>query len=511
MPRDRRKCDVNKEEKQDVFETRREIIMARQKKEYPEDFKTMIGLSTANVTETIGSSFITGLFMLYLTDYANIGSYAATLGTVLLMVGRIIDAVDDPLQGWLMDRTRPTKIGKYKPYIMLSIAMITIAICCLFSIPKGILSHTGLVSAWVIFFYLFYDMGTAFNAQVPLKQSLTSDPAIRAKHMTWPRIVGMIAVMPMSFFISIATGINRSVGDMSRSFSILSMAIILSAGTIAMIGISLVKEGKHMASEEDGKVSIEDFKNLFVGNKPFAMYIGMLFFHGFVWTMVSATSTYYVKWAYCTNLETGAVDQATFGTMSMILGIFQLLPSIIGALISPKLVKKLDGPVRTMRLAVIMELFGGLGLFIAMMLGLLNTVPAIYFVLIFILLLGGGITFVPGGLMNVECMDYTMVKSGKEIHAIVHSVTNFIGKAQAALSSALVGFILIGIGYEVDSVTDTFLGELSAIPTMLYYFIIVCGLVPAILCVITLVFLKFYPIDSKMRGELNEKIAEMRH
>ena len=64
--------------------------MARQRKSYPEDAKTMIGLSTLNWTETIGGAFNTGLFMLYLTDYANIGAYAATLGTVLLMGGVLL-------------------------------------------------------------------------------------------------------------------------------------------------------------------------------------------------------------------------------------------------------------------------------------------------------------------------------------------------------------------------------------------------------------------------------------
>jgi hypothetical protein len=59
--------------------------MGMKKKAYPEDAKTMIGLSTLGWTETIGGSFIIGMFMLYLTDYANIGAYAATLGTILLM------------------------------------------------------------------------------------------------------------------------------------------------------------------------------------------------------------------------------------------------------------------------------------------------------------------------------------------------------------------------------------------------------------------------------------------
>lgn len=484
--------------------------MARTKKQYPEDAKTMIGLSTLNWTETIGGSFITGLFMLYLTDYANIGSFAATLGTILLMVGRIIDAVDDPLQGWIMDRTKPTKYGKYKPFIMISIIMITLSICCLFAIPGGIIHNSIAVSIWVIFFYLLYDTGTAFNAQTPLKQSLTTDPAIRAKHMTWPRIVSMFVVIPMSFFIPILTGLNGSIGNMSKSFSILSVTFALVAGVVSMIGICLVKEGKHMEQTEEEKVSFKDFKSLFVGNKPFTINIIMTVFHGFVWTMVFATTTYYVKWAYCTDLATGVVDQGTFGTLTMILGMFQMFPSIIGAAVSPVLVKKFDGPVKVMMLAVLMELIGGVSLFFFMVIGVLGTSPVIFFVSIFVLLLGAGLTFVPGSMMGVECMDYSMVNAGKEVHGLVNAVTSIIAKAQAALSSALVGLILISIGYEVDSVTDTFLGELSAIPTMLHWFIVVCGLVPAILCVITLVFLKMYPIDSKMRKEINEKIEEMR-
>jgi Na+/melibiose symporter-like transporter len=484
--------------------------MGRKRKAYPEDAKTMIGLSTLGWTETIGGSFIVGMFMLYLTDYANIGAYAATLGTILLMAGKIVDMIDDPLQGWIMDRSKPTKIGKYKPFIILSIIMITVSMCCLFAIPQGILGNQALVSAWVIFFYLLYDMGTAFNAQNPLKQSLTTDPAIRAKHITWPRVITMIVVIPVSFFIPMLTSINEKIGNMSKSFSLLAITIAVIAGIFSLIGIALVKEGKHMEQDEEKKVSFADFKYLFINNKPYVSNLLMTVFHGFVWTMVFATTTYYVKWAYCTDLSTGVVDQAKFGSMTLILGMFQLFPSMLGALVSPKLVKLMDGPVRVMRLAVIMELVGGLALFICMILGILNTSPAIYFICIFVLLLGSGITFVPGSMMGVECMDYTMVKTGKEIHGIVNSVMSLLSKIQSAVSTALVGLILISIGYEVDSVTDTFLGDLNSIPTMLNRFIIVCGLIPAILCAITLVFLKIYPIDTKMRNEINEKIAKMR-
>jgi Na+/melibiose symporter-like transporter len=78
-------------------------------------------------------------------------------------------------------------------------------------------------------------------------------------------------------------------------------------------------------------------------------------------------------------------------------------------------------------------------------------------------------------------MDYGMFKTGKEMHGMIHSVGRFIAKAQTALSGAPIGGILITIGYQVNSVTDTYLGDLRAIPGMLNSFIIVCGLLPAVI------------------------------
>lgn len=82
----------------------------KKKKEYPLNGKNLFGLSTMGWMNTGATSFMTSMFMLYLTDYSGIGAMAAALGTVLLLIGRIVDAVDDPLQGWIMDNTKP---GKY--------------------------------------------------------------------------------------------------------------------------------------------------------------------------------------------------------------------------------------------------------------------------------------------------------------------------------------------------------------------------------------------------------------
>ena len=103
-----------------------------------------------------------------------------------------------------------------------------------------------------------------------------------------------------------------------------------------------------------------------------------------------------------------------------------------------------------------------------------------------------------------------MYVTGKEVHALINSIGRFIGKAQTAVSSILVGSVLVAVGYRVDSVTDTYIGELSAIPDMLNSFIIICGLIPAVLCLISLFILRFYPIDSQVREKMNAALREMK-
>ena len=66
--------------------------------------------------------------------------------------------------------------------------------------------------------------------------------------------------------------------------------------------------------------------------------------------------------------------------------------------------------------------------------------------------------------------------------------------------------MLLAIGYEVDSATDTFLGELSAIPTMLTWFIVVMGLVPGLLGIVAWLFLKKYPITDEIRADMDQKL-----
>ena len=59
------------------------------------------------------------IYMVFLTDFSGIDSamgkvgYAAGFGTLFLLITRIIDAIDDPVQGWIVDSAKECKFGKH--------------------------------------------------------------------------------------------------------------------------------------------------------------------------------------------------------------------------------------------------------------------------------------------------------------------------------------------------------------------------------------------------------------
>ena len=152
---------------------------------------------------------------------------------------------------------------------------------------------------------------------------------------------------------------------------------------------------------------------------------------------------------------------------------------------------------------------GGAGLlmFILQLTGLLRTSPVFFFAAMFLMAFAIGVDFVPGSNLSMEIMDYTIYKTGKDRSALTGVLEKFLEKAQSAVSSAVVGGILIAIGYQVDSVSGDYIGDLAKMPTMLTWMIVIMGLIPAILAFVGIMVIKDYPIDSTERGKIQEYIS----
>ena len=472
-------------------------------------FKEMFGVTALSTNNGIAVTFMSSLFMVYMTDYAGLGAWGATLATTLLLAARIIDAVDDPIQGFIMDSGKVGKHGKYKPFFMLSIAMTFIGTVALYALPNAITKTPVLVTIWVIFFYLVYDIGTSFYNPNLLYRTMTSDTEQRAKLLIGPRLWVMILGMFGAALSVIVVSIQAAVGSFKTAYMILALVSMLIASAVSIIGWFMVKEKHVVEQDEDDKVRFSDFFTLLKENDAILVDFFKCVFTGFIWTFLFAAPVYYVKYAYCTDLTTGVFDTVKYGTYSMIVSLMMLFPLLIGTMVATPILKAFKGDfVKMQKFDYLMQGVGGLVLFVGQILGILQKVPAIFFAGMFIMATFIGIDFVPGSSIGMEIMDYTIYKTGKDRSALTGVLSKFLEKAQSAVSSALVGGILIAIGYQVDSVTGNYIGDLAKMPTLLTWMIVVMGVLPAVFAIIGILILKKYPIDHAKRLEIQEYIKE---
>ena len=470
-------------------------------------FKDLFGVTALSMTSSITAIFMSTLFMQFMTDYAGLGAWGATLATALLLAARIIDAVDDPIQGFIMDNAKVGKHGKYKPFFLLSIIMTTIGAVALYSLPSGITKSPILVGIWVIVFYLFYDIGTSFYNPNILYRTMTCDVKQRSRLAIGPAMFVLIIGAVSSVMMAIVVKINENINNYNTTFMIVVGVSCLVSALVSMVGWLLVKERHVVQQEENEKVKFSDFIELFKTNKAMTIHVLKCLFSGFIWTLLFATPTYYVKWCFCTDLSTGEVNMTLLGTYGLIVSVMMLLPTFIGNLLGTPLLKLFKGdPIKVGQFNLAVEAAGGLLLYISQITGLLAKHPAIFFAGLFITALGAAADSIPQATVEMELMDYTIYKTGKDRSALTGVLSQFLKKAQSAVSSALVGGVLIAIGYNVDSVTGNYVGDVSNIPTMLNSFIVIMGLIPAILAVIAILIYSKYPMTNKERMEMRSAL-----
>ena len=486
--------------------------MARGKNTNPEKmgFKDKLGITLFSTNNGIAAIFMSSMFMTFMTDYAGLGTWGATLATALLLIARIVDAIDDPIQSMIMDGAKPGKYGKYKPFFMLSIILTCVGVIALYALPAGIANKPIVVSVWVIFFYFVYDIGTSFYNINLLARTMTNDVGERAKLIIGPRVWVMILSMAGSAVTAMAVTLYGVFGSYNIAFMILATVTTGVASIAAVIGWFMVKERHIVVEEERQKVSLKDFVALLKENDAILIDLLKNLFAGFIWTMLFAAPMYYVKWGMCADLTTGVVDMGLLAKYSMVISMMMLIPLLLGTIVgNPILNVAFKGDIIKMqKLDYFMQGFGGVVIFISHITGLARSMPISFFLGMFIMAFFIGIDFIPGSAIAMDIMDYTVYKTGKDKSAMTSVFTNFLNKAQNAVSATLVGGILILIGYNVDSATGNYLGELSAIPHMLTSMAVVTGIVPAVLAIISILILNKFPITSEVRAAMREALAK---
>jgi len=128
--------------------------------------------------------------------------------TLAMVLGRLIDAVADPLVGYWSDRTR-TRWGRRKPFILIGGPLLTLMFVLLWVPPVPALSLTNAIYLAVtasLFFFTFTVVVCPYLAMLP---EITADPAERISLTAWQggfNVIGAVGGMAVAGWLIDARG-----------------------------------------------------------------------------------------------------------------------------------------------------------------------------------------------------------------------------------------------------------------------------------------------------------------
>lgn len=113
---------------------------------------------------TIGAFGRSGIYtlmsMFTLVFFQNGAGLSLSQGTTIILIGRIFDAINDPMMGMIVDRTK-SRWGKMRPYLLFAPVPIAITTILLFTAPFEQGSNAAFI--WALVTYILW--GVAFTVQ----------------------------------------------------------------------------------------------------------------------------------------------------------------------------------------------------------------------------------------------------------------------------------------------------------------------------------------------------------
>ncbi len=464
------------------------------KTERPFGWRDKIGYAMGDFGNNFTFIFASMYLMTFCTDV--LGITAAIVGTILA-VSKIVDAFTDFAMGRICDLAKPTKDGRFRPWIKRM------------AIPMGISSiliyqywvsnfPMWLRIAWIAVFYIIWGSFFYTACNIPygsMASVITNNAKERTQLSTWRTVgatlsgmlIGVIA--PMLIFARDAQGQQYVVPE---KFTIAAVIFGICAAVFYLVCYALTVERVKIApaKSENGKAKLgigETLKNLITCRPLLAIVIVALL------TLVaslgtSALNTYLYKDYFNNTSVMGLASIA--GTVSM------LAMAPVATYLSARIGKKETGCLGIAISAVIY--------LIMWMMKITN--PMVFIGLYVLQGMGMGLNSMVTWAYIGDVIDYQEVKTNVRTDGTVYSTYSFVRKIAQAAAAGMGGWLLSAIGY-VSSAAGEVVVQTESVRMSIYNCM---TLLPAVLYILAFLCMFFlYPLGKKQVDE-NTSILEKR-
>lgn len=381
---------------------------------------------------------LSSMFMLkFYTDVMGIG--AAVVG-LLMMAARFIDAFTDVTMGQIVDRSKPTKDGKFRPWIKRMCGPVAIASFLIFQSGFANMAY-GFKVGWMVITYILWGSIFYTSINIPygsMASAVSADPKDRADLSTWRTIGATLAGLvigvgtPMFAYETVNGNTVLSGTRMTAIAGVFSVMAVI----CYLLCFNLVRE-RVAVPENNSKLDFGKLLKSLVTNRSLlgiiaaaiALLLAMLTMQGMAG---------YVFPNYYGN--------AAAQSMSSLAGSVAIL------LICAPLASRLASAIGKKELSVISCLAAAAVYLVCLIVHPANAFVYVGFYTAAYIGLGFFNTVI--WAMITDVIDDAEVKNGVREDGTIYSVYSFARKLGQALSAGLTGTLLSMIGYSKDTAFD---------------------------------------------------------
>ena len=435
----------------------------------------------------VGLDLSYGLFYSFLSKYlTDILHLNKRFLLFLTPVARIWDGINDPMMGTIVDNTN-TKMGKYRPWILIGATCNAIVLSLLFTNPGFRLGGLPLY-IYVAFLYVGWGM-TNTMADIPywsMVPSFTSDPDERNMIATIARAFsglgqGIISILtPVVLPVFSETVFNGEKIADARGYSI--WAIICAVALIGFASLSVANTREKHITKAPEKFSFKKMFNIAKNNDQLLVFMLFAMLSNAGWYMISGVGVYY--------FDVVAGDPSKQSNFNII----GAIGSVLGLALVPVLTKFISRR-RTYQVSLLLAIFGFTGMMIA-----INSFGSYGAMNICYLVASIGIAsmFVSQTVFLADIVDYGEIKMGFRSESITFSMKGFLQKMAYTIQT-----IILFTGLEISHYNENLHGNNTPeVKSAISFMMLIC---PIILLLASLII---FSAKFKLHGEFMENITK---
>ncbi len=430
----------------------------------------------------------TMILMKFYTDV--MGVSAAVVGTIM-MIARFVDAFTDVTMGRICDRSKTTKAGKFKPWILRMCGPVAIASFLMYQSAFANMSMTFKIGylfvTYILWGSIFY---TSINIPYgSMASAISSDPGDRQSLSTFRTMGGTLAGMVIGVLLPILAYENNVLVG-SKVTIVAGLFSVLAIGAYLLCYFMVTERVRPEVTEDEfkknsvGKMLINAVKNRALLSIIVASIVMLL---------AQLTMQNMAAYVFPDYYQNATAQSAS--TLTMMVGMF------ISAAVSKPLAKKFGKA----EVSIVSNLFAAVVCFVLFIVRPQNV--WIYIAFQTLCWLGLGIFSMVSWALITDVIDYSEIKNGIREDGSVYALYSFARKLGQAVAAGLSGWLLTWIGYDTELAAQALRQSKEVLEGVFN----VSTLVPAVgFLLLALVLWFWYPLHKK-QVDANVAILKEKH